>query len=44
MRDSNLSGKLGNYSDRLEKSWGHKIEEAKGSVCMNDENILIREN
>lgn len=39
MIDSNLSGKLGNYSDRLEKSWGHEMKRKKEFACMNDENI-----
>lgn len=39
MIDSSLSGKLDNYSDRLEKSWGRKMKRQKEAVCMNDENI-----
>lgn len=42
MINSNLSGKLVNYSDRPEKSQDSKMKRQKEAVCMNDENIYRR--
>lgn len=44
MIDSSLSGKLGSYSEKLEKSWGHKTKRQKETMYMNDLNIKRKEN